>query len=806
LNSYSGFSEVFNVPDMMNSEELIEYTKDSRNRNYINKYDPLNPESANYNPDYNPNTNAGRPSDTFVLIPDKYVDWDGTDTDWLDLIFQNGPVNNTNISVSGGGEGVGYYISGGYFNQLGVIEGSAYERYTMSGRINAQLSEKLNIGVNFNTLQGLHNRVPANAPYFGSPPGIVYSALVHSPVINPYNADGTLNQLDNQSHLGGGTTSASNPLAIIEGVDEEINTQRTFGNFTADYQISDNLSYRSMLGVDRTSYARAYYRANSLLYRTATEGEPFGQSTNGRAVNWLWENTVNYKNSFGAHNLDIIAGYTAQKEINDLSNVVASNFPDDEVTTLSGGMVTDGSSIREEWSLVSMLTRINYNYNYKYLLSAAVRSDRSSRFGEANQTGVFPSVSVAWRASEENIIKSMDLFSELKFRTSYGVTGNFLIPNYGSIGLLQQGLYPIGSSPEAAVFPYTLSNANLGWENTKQVNAGFDFGFAGDRIYGSFDIYNSDTENLLLEVSIPSATGFTTALTNIGKVNNSGMEFNITSRNIVSSFSWTTDFNISKNINKVIALGPGDEPILSAGAAGIRHITRVGDPIGSYYGYVVEGIYQNSADIANSPIDEMAPNPQPGDFKFKDVNGDGVINENDRTVLGSYHPDFIWGVTNRFNFGGFDASIFVQGVEGREILNLTARHLKNGEANFNSYAILNERWISEDEPGNGEIPRADRQTDLHGNNNRPSSYQVEDGSYVRIKNITLGYTLNPLIIQQYASSVRIYGSVNNLAIWTDYLGFNPEVSLQSTNMLVQGEDYGAYPLSRTYSVGINISF
>jgi len=806
LNAYTGFSEVFNVPDMMNAEEIIEYTKDSRNNNYIQKYDPLNPESANYNPDYDPTTNTGRPADDFVLIPDKYVNWDGTDTDWLGLIFQNGPINNTNISVTGSGDGVGYYLSGGYFDQMGIIDGSAYERYTLSGRIVSDISDKLRVGLNFNTLQSTHDRVPANAPYFGSPPGIVYSAMVHSPVINPYNEDGSINQLDNQSYLGGGTTSASNPLAIIEGVDEEINSQRTFGNVYADYQITDKLSYRSMFGVDRTSYARAYYRANSLFYRTATEGEPFGQSSNGRAVNWLWENTMNYNTSIGAHNIGVLAGYTAQKEVDDLTTVVAQNFPDDEVTTLSGGQVTDGTSLREEWSLVSMLARLNYNYDYKYLLSAAVRSDRSSRFGKNNQTGVFPSVSAAWRLSEESFLKAIDLISELKLRTSYGVTGNFLIPNYGSIGLLEQGLYPIGTNADPAVYPSTLSNSDLGWETTKQVNAGIDFGFAGDRVYGSVDVYNSNTENLLLEVSIPSATGFTTALTNIGKVNNKGVELNITSRNIVSSFNWSTDFNISKNVNEVIALGPGDEPILSSGAAGIRHITRVGDPIGSYYGHVVVGIYQNAGDIANAPVDELAPNPQPGDFMFKDINNDGVINNDDRTVLGSYQPDYTWGITNRVKAGAFDASIFLQGVEGREILNLTARHMKNGEANFNSYDILNERWISEDEPGNGEIPRADRQTDLHGNNNRPSSYQVEDGSYVRIKNLTVGYTMNPHLVQRFASTLRLYASVSNLAIWTDYLGFNPEVSLQSQNMLVQGEDYGAYPLSRTYSMGVNITF
>ncbi len=410
--------------------------------------------------------------------------------------------------------------------------------------------------------------------------------------------------------------------------------------------------------------------------------------------------------------------------------------------------------------------------------------------------------------------------SELKLRASYGETGNFLIPNYGAIGLLDQGLYIDDDQPVSAVFPATLSNEELGWETTKQVNLGIDYALFEDRIYGTFDWYNSNTEDLLLQVGVQSASGFLTALTNIGKVRNRGLELSLTSRNMVGAFQWSTEFNFSTNDNEVLELGPGDEPILVNGAAGLRHITRVGDELGSYYGYVVDGIYQTEADIAckigdicepfsgNAPIDTLLTgNPtqaKPGDFRFKDINGDGEITPADRTVTGSYHPDFIYGVTNRFYYKNFDLSIFFQGVEGREILNLTARHMKNGEANFNSYAIENERWRSAEEPGNGQIPRADRQSG--GQNNRPSSFQVEDGSYFRLRNLTIGYRLPRSWTSRFAQDVRIYVTGKNLFTSTDYIGFNPEVSLQSQNMLVQGEDYGAYPLTKTWIVGTNITF
>ena len=807
FSSYSGSQTVSNKASMMNAEEIIAYTKDARNNNYLQTYDPTNSASANYNASYNPNDNTGRPSGGNYRIPEKYINWDGTDTDWLDLIFTDAPVSNNTFSISNGSENYGYVISGGYFDQSGLIKNSNFKRYTASARINGKFKERLGYGLNLNTVFTKNSRVPANAPYFGRPPGIVYSAMVHSPVIKPYNSDGTINQLDGQSYMGNGNTSASNPLAIIEGIKEELNNHRSYGNIFADYNIIPGLTFRSSAGLDLNNYMGSFYRSNSLLYRTSKSGDPYAQSSSGSSFNWLWENTVNYKTTFSnVHNLSMLAGYTAQKEIVEISSLVARIFPDDQVSTISGGTVTEGDGTKEEWSLASILGRLNYNYDYKYLLTLAVRSDRSSRFGKNNQTGIFPSFSAAWRIHEESFMKSLDMVSELKIRASYGVTGNFQIPNYGSIGLLGQGLYPSGDNTDPAIYPQTFSNADLGWETTIQTNFGSDFALFEDRIYGSFDTYNSDTEDLLLFVGVPASTGFTTALKNIGKVNNKGLEFNLTSRNLSGELSWSTDFNYSTNKNEVIELGGNNEPIYSKGSAGVRHVTRIGDAVGSYYGYVVDGVYQNQSEIDSAPTDILAKAPRPGDFRFKDINGDGIINTDDRTVTGSYNPDYIWGITNRLKYKNFDFSIFFQGVEGREILNLTARHMKNGEANFNSYDVLNNRWVSESDPGDGQTPRADRSTGTHGNNNRPSSYQVEDGSYLRLKNLTIGYTLPSSIPEKYAESIRVFFTARNLATWTDYIGFNPEVSLQSQNMLTQGEDYGAYPLSVSLVFGLNVTF
>jgi len=816
FRAYGGVQNVFNKPDMMNAREVIAYTQDARNNPYLQDYNPNDPSSPAYNPNYDPTTNVGRvdevgdPLGGSYTLPDKYVNWDGTDTDWLDLVVDQATLQNYDLSVSGGSESIRYFVSGGYLNQTGIVEGSGFERYSLKANVTADISDRFQTGVNLNTAFTDHDRLPASAPYFARPPGIIYSAMVHSPVLKPFNPDGSPNQLDGQSYLGGGTTSASHPIAIRDNIEETINNDRVFGSVYGQYRIMENLEFKSLLGFDIDNYQRSFYRGNGLLYRTSSEPDPYGQSSASRGLNWLWENTLNYSTTLAEdHRLNVLAGYTAQKQTDERNSIFAENFPDDQVKTLNGGVITQGSQVKEEWSLVSALARVNYVYKDRYLLTATIRADRSSRFGSDNQTGVFPSASIGWRVTREPFMEDFDVLNELKLRASYGVTGNFQIPNYGSIGLLDEANYVLNDSEVSGLGPETIGNDELSWETTYQFNMGLDFALLQDRIYGSMDYYVSNTKDLLLFVTVPSASGFNTALTNIGEVENKGFEFQITSRNMVGDFNWATDINFGSNRNEVVKLGPEGDPILSSGGAGIRHITRIGDPIGSYFGYVVEGVYQSQAEIDSAPEDLEAPDPRPGDFRFKDVNGDGVIDPDDRTVTGSYHPDFTYGITNRFSYKNFDLSIFMQGVEGREILNLTARHMKNGEANFNSYAVLNNRWRSPQEPGNGEHPRADRVSALHGNNNRPSSYQVEDGSYFRIKNITLGYNVPARLLGQlgnFSRRMRIYGSITNVAIWTDYIGWNPEVSLQTNRPLTPGEDYGAYPLARAVQLGIELSF
>ena len=795
-NTFFGSQSVANKLDLMNSAELIEYNRDATNNAYLQR----NPGASASDP------NSVRSSAAWRLAED-VLSPTGVDVDWQDVIFRSALVQTHNLSVSGGSDNSSYYISGNFFDQDGIIEKSNFKRYSLRVNLEVDLNERTRVGLNLAPSYVVSDKVPAGSPYFARPPGIVYSAIVHAPFVNPYNPDGSINQLNNQSYIltpEGQTTSftsASNPLAIIEAIDDQLNQNRTFGNIFLEYDIMENLTFKSYFGVDINNYKRNFYRASSLLYRTARTGETYGQTASSESLSWVAEQTLSYQKEIGSHNIDAVVGYTAQKEKIDISTAVADTFPDDLVKTISGGQIASGSAVQEEWSLVSMLAKVNYSYEDRFLASASLRSDSSSRFGSGNKTGIFSSISAGYRISED---LNLDWLSDLKLRASWGETGNFLIPNYASIGLLSSYNTTFDGNLTNGIAPSTISNPDLSWEKTASFDLGLDFGFLDDRIYGSLEYFKSTTSDLLLAVQVPSALGFTNALTNIGEVVNKGFEISITSRNLTGALKWTTDFNFSTVDNEVTKLGSSGDPILSTGGAGNRHITKIGEPIGSYFGYKTDGIYQNQAEIDNSGIVDQIATPRPGDFKWVDVNNDGFINSADRTTIGNYLPDFTYGLNNRFEYDNFEFSFLLQGVEGNEVLNLTRRHMGNGEANYNSYSEWNNRWRSESQPGNGLIPRANRGG---GNsNNRPSDYQVEDASYLRLRNVTLAYNFPESALGDKINNLRVYLSGTNLFTKTDYLGFNPEVNNQDDNTNVQGEDYGAYPLSSVITFGLNAKF
>ena len=546
------------------------------------------------------------------------------------------------------------------------------------------------------------------------------------------------------------------------------------------------------------------------------ESVPEATAKTAKMYNWLFEQTMSYNKEIHGHSLSALVGWTMQYQRDESTYAFANGFITNSVPTLNAGTVTRGNSHASEWALLSGLARIQYNYKGKYMLTGAIRADGASRFGKQNRWGWFPSVSAGWRLTEEQFMKSLTFIDDLKLRASYGLTGNFRIPNYGAQGEVAYYSYVLGGSNAEVIkgaAPKSMPNPELHWEKTAQVNVGFDASLFSNRLTLGLDLYNSNTYDLLLNVPVPMTTGYNTRLENIGKVNNKGVEFNIATNQKMGDFNWSVYFNISKNINEVKELGPGNADIISSGSVSNAYfITRVGEAIGSYYLPVVEGVYKNQAEVdaalhyKDSPTNYGLADTKPGDFKFKDVNGDGIldISDTDRAIVGNYMPDFTYGFGATLAWKGIDFGIVFQGVQGNEILNLSRRYFYNHEGNMNNYKGALNRWKSEDNPGSGMNVRANRVS--KGQNGTTSTWHVEDGSYLRIKNISLGYTLPENWLKKvYLKSARVYCSIQNPFTFTNYEGYNPEVSNRSA-ATTNGEDYGVYPLARTTSIGVNLTF
>ena len=506
--------------------------------------------------------------------------------------------------------------------------------------------------------------------------------------------------------------------------------------------------------------------------------------------------------------INAILVQSLQKETDKSMNVTATDYPNDYIQTISGGTVSKGSSGTDEWSLASFLARVQYSYKSKYMFSAAIRADGSSRFGKNNRWGFFPSVSAAWRISAEDFMAfTRNWLNDLKLRASYGQTGNFQIGNYTHLATLSPDNYILGNKGGAEVSGYKpagVENSNLTWEKTGMANVGIDANLWNGYLTLTAEGYYSMTTDMLLEVPIPHLTGYTTTLMNIGKVNNRGIELQLgSSHSYENGLGYSFSANFSKNINEVKALGANDTPIIKSGSVNhAYYITEVGKPIGSYYLMTVDGVFKNEEELKAYP---HFANTQPGDFRFVDMDGDGIIDlDKDRSIVGNYMPDFTYGFGGSIDFKGFDLQVAFQGVYGNEILNLNRRYLDNMEGNVNGTIAARNRWVSPDNPGDGLTNRANRKQ--KGNNGRTSTWHIEDGSYLRLQNLALGYTLpSKLTEKAFISKLRIYISCQNLFTWTNYSGYNPEVS-NRTSALTPGEDYGTYPLARTFMAGVNLTF
>jgi TonB-dependent starch-binding outer membrane protein SusC len=788
FNSSIGISQVTHKLDVLSPEEFVSFAIDAVNRSW---------EYLGNSPD---DPMSSRPPfyqvHPYYLTPESWVR-----TDWQDEIFQVAPVHNYQLSIDGGNESTRYKVSGSLYDQNGIIKSSYFKRYTLSMNVDSDLSTRLRLSVGLNGSK-IDRKVVDHDGQWNS--GVVATAIGLPGFFDVINEDGSYPSFAGMGHS---TSGVRNPMIFINEYDDRFDEYRMLGNISAEYDILKGLYFKSLYGFDFHDTKNNFFRNTINFDVPAVPNFPrntfngAGRHATVTRFDWLSENTFHYNLTIdNDHRINALLGFTAQKVTIGNSQMNATNFPDNLVPTLNAGQVTTATTTRSEWSMLSYLSRINYGFRERYFTTLSLRRDGSSRFGQGNRWGYFPSASFGWVISEENFLNNSPIINNLKIKASYGVSGNNAIPNYGSIGLLSYSYYVVGNTIVPGQVPSTLSNDRLGWETSRQLNAGFDIGLFGNRIQLSTDVYRSINDNLLLNVPVPSILGVTSSLQNIGKVRNKGLEFTLITHNINRQFDWSTDFNISFNRNIVLELGPEGTPIRSTSNQ-MSHITQVGRPVGDFFGYIFDGVYNTTEEINNRP---SLATDRPGDPIVRDVNEDGAITVEDRTVLGNYQPNFFYGISNTFRYKGFDLSILIQGVQGADVMSLIYRQVMPMTGRTNSYGLARERWRSPEEPGNGQVFAAS--IDVRGVRRDPSSFYMQDGSFMRVRNITLGYNLDPKILDRLRiSASRVYISSLNPFTFTNYIGFNPEVSSYH-NALTPGVDYMNYPLSKTLTVGLNLTF
>ncbi|AOM77094.1 SusC/RagA family TonB-linked outer membrane protein [Pedobacter steynii] len=843
VNSYTGWQSLAHKIEMMDAYQYAQMVLDSRNNSYTDAMESINRKNIALGKpvvSFSTNDNNGlrlfnTANNTNTVMPLEVLPYlqgqQGlTNTDWQNEIFRTAPIQNHSISAAGGSELLKYYGSLEYFNQDGIILNSGFKRY--SGRLNLEGKKGVvRYGVNFSPSVINEKRVNANGAYSSNGGGIVASALHYSPIFPVYNADGSYNfdqnswspgtittLPNNTTATGNGETQAWNPVALAMLQKDDVAATRMTGSAFLEAEVLKDLKYKIQLGIDLFSSSEDIFRP-SIIPQANTAGNPMSDATGSsrtiKETNWLLEQTLNYAKTIGDHNINALVGWSTQKD--DLSGNYAfasKGFISDQVEFIKAGIVTNGTATRTQWALASGIARLQYSYKGKYLFTGSVRADGSSKFGKNNKWGYFPSASVGWRLSEEEFLKKSETISDLKLRASYGLTGNFNIPNYAAQGAMNNYGYVFGGATPGVIngaAPITQPNDDLQWEKTAQLNLGFDAAFFKNKLTLSVDVYNSNTNNLLLDVPVPISTGFATELKNIGKVNNKGIDINLGTQQQFGGVKWTASANFSKNKNKVVELGPGNADIIKTGSvANAYFITRVGEPIGSYYLPVVLGVFKNQAEVDAYPhYTDTQGNydlntSKPGDFKFKDVDGDGVIDlTKDREIVGNYLPKFTYGFATSAEYKGVDLNVSMQGIHGNKILNLSRRYFANKEGNMNNMVSSLDRWVSESNPGSGQDVRANRAA--KGSNGTTSTWHIENGSYLRIRNIALGYTLPADLVKKIAlTKVRLYVSMQNPFTFTKYTGYNPEVTNRA-DATTNGEDYGVYPTAKTTSIGINIT-
>ncbi|WP_143962799.1 SusC/RagA family TonB-linked outer membrane protein [Litoribacter populi] len=771
FETYTGVQQVANKLDLLNASEFATLVNEA-------------------------NTNAGRVPT--YLNPDRL----GEGTDWQNELFQVAPISNHQLSISGGNTNTRYAISGGYFSQDGIVVGSDFDRYSFRVNLESDINERLTVSTSLS-----YSRISSNGVLTGPGtivPGVITNAFQFNPISPVRNPNQPLGYTF--EHLL--KENIANPVAEALEYESITNTTRILANASANYKILDGLSFKTSVGIDGLNTKSNTFGPDGLKRTEASRGEATVSTL--EAMTFLNTNTLTYDKAISpSSNLNVLAGVELQSFRNETLSAVAFGFPDPRTGWHNLGAATNPQNpfnSELEWSMLSYLSRINYSLHNKYMFTLSGRIDGSSKFAEGNKYGYFPSGAFAWMISDEPFMEGLNFISDLKLRVSYGWTGNQAIGPYQSLALVGpfgEGVFNSGAG--ATIFrgrePLSYPNRGLKWETTEQSNLGVDLSLFENRINVTAEIYQKNTHDLLLNTPIPFTSGFESTLLNIGNVRNRGFDLGINSVNVDGDFSWRTAFNFSINRNKVLNLASDEDIFLGAGS-----ILREGYPIGTFFGYVFDGIYQSDDEAASSAA-IVGQQPRAGDRKYRDLSGpdgvpDGIINDYDRTVIGSAQPDFTYGITNDFTYKNFTVSVFFQGSYGNDMVNMNLLNLENvnGQQNVLAEAGLN-RWTPQN-PSNRYARALATSTD-----NFFSSRIIEDASYLRLKNLTVGYNFNPSLLSRLkVSNLRLYVSATNLWTLTNYSGYDPEGNAYGFTTNLVGIDNGNYPQAKTYLVGLNFGF
>jgi len=730
-------------------------------------------------------------------------------TDWQDLIFKKGKIQNTQLSFSGGTDAVRYYVSGALYDQEGIITNSSYKRFSITSNIDFTATNWLKVGLNLfaRSAKTLGVRTQENTGGSGST-GVVAGAFKFGPDQPLFRPDGTYSlAVIGDPH--------DNPYAVANELQNETVGSLYQYNFYADAKLLKNLQFKTTFGSFSNNQRTGDFTPTTLNAGRNVGGD--ASVNNEIRTSYINENFLTYTNAFAKkHKLTILGGFSYQKFVSEDFGARSQSFLSNSVSfrNLAGGSVSlPGNSSLSESQLSSYYGRANYNFSDKYLLTLNARYDGSSNFSKNNKWAFFPSAALAWNMKNEEFMRNVRSINSFKWRFSYGLTGNQAISPYQTLARFSSVFTIVNGLPVNAVRPTTIANEELKWETTAQQNIGVDIGFLNNRISFTADYYKSVTSDLLFNVPLPQYSGYGTQIKNIGKIENKGFEFMLGSKNIVGAFQWNTDFNISFNRNKVLELPNGNDIIYAnapghmVGIANSAQILRVGQPIGSFYGWMYEGVYQTGATFTPGAGFEQTA----GGEQFKDIRGkkdasgkplnepDGILNNDDRTIIGNPNPDFIWGVNNDFSFKNFDLNVFIQGSQGNDMLSYTLLELETLSGINNTTTEAFKRWTPANT--NTSVPKL-----FTGRPQRVSSRWIFDGSYARIKNISLGYNLPKEVVSRLKMQrLRIYVSAQNIATFTDYRGYDPEVNYRNSN-LNAGVDYASYPNAKSYTVGLNIGF